>query len=222
MRSTPSPSASGAPCCSWPMPLSWSTPCFGWQVWSSCATESGPAGGLAMPRGSSGKASGGSAHGTGAAEDAALISRASLLPVVLDFLGFLVVEARRRGAGLAVHMKELVELRVHRLGVTMLGALDEQRHHPRRERRKSVPIESLGLEYRPQDSVKHDDQEGRGMGGQDAEAREKVSRLTSHGGATRRSKLCSGPSLLISRAQTGSPSRDRRSSRKRFPNHRLA
>jgi hypothetical protein len=68
----------------------------------------------------------------------------------------------------------MVELCVDRLSVSVGGALDEDGHHPRRERCSGVPLKSFSSEVEPGRSVKGYDKERTGPRGQHTKAREEI------------------------------------------------
>ncbi len=61
-----------------------------------------------------------------------------------------------------------------RLRVAVLGPLDEQGHHPRRQSGNGMPIERLALEQEPENAIGADDEERGGVGSECAELREMV------------------------------------------------
>jgi hypothetical protein len=55
--------------------------------------------------------------------------------------------------------QDFIEFRVHGLGIAVLGALDEKRHKPGRERCDAVPIETLPVENKPENGKNSPDEE---------------------------------------------------------------
>ena len=72
------------------------------------------------------------------------IALSGFLAILFNVLGLLIVETGKLVAGLAVNMKEFIELRMQCLGVPVLGPLDEQRHYPCSECRKPCQLSSSG------------------------------------------------------------------------------
>ena len=81
-------------------------------------------------------------------------------PELLDLLGLLLVEMLQVAAGVVVDLEQFIELRLHRLHVPVLGALDEERHNQRHDRQDSMPIEGLVIEDQPQPHERGDYEEG--------------------------------------------------------------
>ena len=77
-----------------------------------------------------------------------------------DFFRFLLIELRQLIARLPFSAQKLIELRVDRLGVAMFGALNKERHHPRRNGGNRLPTERLRIEYNPRDDIGADNEEG--------------------------------------------------------------
>src|SRR5262245_21425767 len=68
------------------------------------------------------------------------------VPMFFDLFWFLLVNVDECIACAIICPKELIELCMNRLRVTMLGALDEERHAPRRKGGHSVQIQGFWLE----------------------------------------------------------------------------
>jgi hypothetical protein len=95
-----------------------------------------------------------------------------LFPVRFDVLGLAGVERAQVVVGLAFGPQQLVELGVDGLGITVLGALDEQRHDPRRHRGDAGPGQRARIEHEPQHHLEADDEKGSGMSRRNADSGE--------------------------------------------------
>jgi hypothetical protein len=76
--------------------------------------------------------------------------------MLLDRFGLFLVELGQVVTGAPLGMKQLVQLGVDGLRVSMLGALDDQRHEPRGEHRNAVPTKGIAVEPPPQQAIKRD------------------------------------------------------------------
>src|SRR5262249_13752362 len=76
-----------------------------------------------------------------------LLSR--IFPVVFDLFWLLIVEMGECVARSILRPKKFIKLCMDRLGVTVLGPLDEERHAPSCERRCAMPVQRFGLEHEP-------------------------------------------------------------------------
>jgi hypothetical protein len=65
------------------------------------------------------------------------------LPKLLDVLGLHSIDPRHLAVGSIEPIQQMIELRVNRLRVPVLGPLNEDRHHPRRERGDGVPVKCV-------------------------------------------------------------------------------
>lgn len=95
----------------------------------------------------------------------------------LDFLRLFVVHSGDLVASLVVGLDQLIELRLQRLGVAMLGPLNKQRHCPGDQRRGAMPVKRLPLEELPSNSVAAQNQKGRRSGRQCADFGQRFSKL---------------------------------------------
>jgi len=68
-----------------------------------------------------------------------LIICSSLVPMAHNLLGLLVVNFRERVVRSTLRVQQFIELRLQRLRIAVLGALDEQSHEPNRQRRNAIP-----------------------------------------------------------------------------------
>jgi hypothetical protein len=85
-------------------------------------------------------------------------SLSSLPPHCLDVLGLLIIELSQLGFCPGIAAKKLVQLGVDRLRVAMLGPLNEQGHHPRRQGSDGMPVERLALKQKPEEAIGADDE----------------------------------------------------------------
>jgi hypothetical protein len=75
---------------------------------------------------------------------------ACLNAAMLDnFLGLFLVERCKLAAGVILDSQEFIQFGVNSLCIAVLGALDKEGHDPCRERRCSLPIESVRRNYQP-------------------------------------------------------------------------
>ena len=67
----------------------------------------------------------------------------------LDVVRFLFVQVDKIGLSIAIYAQKLIELSMDRLGVAMLGTLNDERHKPSCRRRNSVPVECVSSKEQP-------------------------------------------------------------------------
>jgi len=79
--------------------------------------------------------------------------------ILLDVLGLHPVDPCHLAIGSIEPVQEMVELRVNRLRIPVLGPLNEDGHHPRRKRRDRVPVKRLAGKGEPQNTVAEHDEE---------------------------------------------------------------
>ena len=75
------------------------------------------------------------------------------LPKLLDVLGLHSIDPGHLAVGSIEPVQKMIELRVNRLRVPVLGPLNEDGHHPRRKRGDGVPVKRLAGKREPQNSV---------------------------------------------------------------------
>jgi hypothetical protein len=97
--------------------------------------------------------------------------------MLFDLFRFSVVYVRQGVARAIFRPKKLVELGVNGLRITVLCALNEERHAPRRECGDRVPVQCVRLEEEPAHRVCNKDEECRRMGGIYAKAGEDFSNM---------------------------------------------
>jgi hypothetical protein len=71
------------------------------------------------------------------------------MPVTLDIFWLVFVNVSEWIASLRLNVQQLVQLGMHRLSVAVFGALDQQRHEPRRQNCKAMQPEVLAIEKEP-------------------------------------------------------------------------
>lgn len=94
-----------------------------------------------------------------------------------DLFRFPVVYVHKGVARATLRPKKLVELGMNGLRITVLCALYEERHAPRRQCGDRVPVQRVRLEEEPAHRVGNEDEECRRMGGIYAEAGEEFSNV---------------------------------------------
>jgi hypothetical protein len=87
----------------------------------------------------------------------------------LDVLRFLFVQVDKIGLSFAIYAQKLIELSMDRLGVAMLGTLNDERHKPSCQRRNSVPVECVSSKEQPQSGIAENNQKRARVGGQDTQ-----------------------------------------------------
>jgi hypothetical protein len=80
-------------------------------------------------------------------------------PKLLDVLGLHSINPRHLAVGIIEPIQKMIEFRMESLGVPMLGALNEDGHHPCRESGDGVPIECIASKKEPKGTVSHHDEE---------------------------------------------------------------
>ena len=82
-----------------------------------------------------------------------LVVLAHVFALLFDLLGLLLIELGQLVAGVAHCVEYLIELRMDRLSVAMLGPLDHKGHEPRRQGGYGVPVEGRALKREPERGV---------------------------------------------------------------------
>jgi hypothetical protein len=75
--------------------------------------------------------------------------RSRLLPQSFYLFRFERIDFGKLTIARPIYAKELVELRLQRLSISILSALDDERHEPSGQCRKSVPVQCRAIEGEP-------------------------------------------------------------------------
>ena len=81
-----------------------------------------------------------------------------------NFFRLLLIEHRKVAIGFTHCAQKLIEFCVYRLGIAVLGALDEQRHDPCRNGGNALPVQGLWVKTQPHGHVYGNNNERQRMG----------------------------------------------------------
>ena len=93
-----------------------------------------------------------------------------------NFLGLFLIERCKLAPRVILDSQEFVQFGMNSLCITVLGALDKERHDPSRECRCGLPIKSVRRNYQPQEDIEQNDEKRGWMRGPYAELRDDVAR----------------------------------------------
>jgi hypothetical protein len=85
-----------------------------------------------------------------------------ILPITFNLLYVHIIDLSHVIIGTADRLEQFVKLGVDRLGVAMLGSLDQEGHGPRRQSSKGMPLESV-TDDQPEGGVDQKDPERSGV-----------------------------------------------------------